>query len=155
MPDKSKEHIILVNRKALSNYELEESKEAGIILTGSEVKSLREGKVSFEGAYCEVKDGEIWLNGLTIARYRTSSIFSLKEDRPRKLLLHKKEIFRLMGKMSQKGYTLIPLKIYFKGSWAKISIALGKGKKRYDKREEIKKRETRREISRLLKGQEL
>ncbi|MBT9164699.1 MAG: SsrA-binding protein [candidate division WS2 bacterium] len=154
MPDKSREHAILVNRKALANFELEESKEAGIILFGSEVKSLREGKVSFEGSYCEVKDGEIWLNGLTIARYRTSSIFSLKEDRPRKLLLHKREIDRLAGKMSQKGYTLIPIKIYFKGSWVKISIALGKGKKRYDKREEIKKRETLREISRLLKGQE-
>lgn len=154
MPAKSKEHTILINRKALANYELEESKEAGIILFGSEVKSLREGKVSFEGAYCEVKDGEIWLNGLTIVKYRTSSIFSLKEDRPRKLLLHKKEIDRLAGKMSQKGYTLIPIKIYFKGSWAKISISLGKGRKRYDKREEIKKRETRREISRLLKGQE-
>lgn len=154
MPDKTKENTILVNKKALSRYVLEETIEAGILLVGSEVKSLREAKVSLEGSYCDIRDGEIWLIGMNIVKYQQSSVFSPKENRPRKLLLHKREISRLAGKIKQKGYVLIPIKLYFKGGWVKISLSLGKGKKLIDKREEIIKRETRREISRLLKTQE-
>lgn len=148
------EKTIILNKKAIANYDLEDFKEAGIVLLGSEVKSIREGRVSFKNSYCEIKDGEIWLNGLYIGKYKSSNSYIPKEDRPRKLLLNKREINRLIGQVSQKGYSLIPTKIYFKNSWVKVVIALGKGKKLFDKREEIKKRETRREISRLLKGKQ-
>lgn len=148
------ERVIEVNRKAIANFELEESKEAGIVLLGSEVKAVREGRASLKNAYCEIKSGEIWLHGLHIGRYKTASAFAPKEDRPRKLLLKRREIDRLVGQVSQKGYALVPVKLYFKGKWVKVTVALGRGKKLIDKREEIKKRETRREISRLLKGQQ-
>ncbi len=148
------EKIIGVNRKAIANFELEDSREAGIVLLGSEVKAIREGRASFKSAHCEIIDGEIWLHGLHIGRYKTTSTFAPKEDRPRKLLLNKREISRLIGQVSQKGFALVPTKIYFKNSWVKVSISLGRGKRLIDKREEIKKRETRREISRLLKGQQ-
>ena len=142
---------VVTNRKAYHNYHIGESIEAGIVLTGTEIKSIRAGRVSLGDAYVKPEEGELWLLNAHIARYEAGSYMSHEPTRPRKLLLHRKEIDSLAGKIQEKGLTLVPLKLYIKGSIAKLEIALAKGKKLYDKRETIARRETDREIGRAIK----
>ena len=142
---------VVTNRKAYHNYHIGESIEAGIVLTGTEIKSIRAGRVSLGDAYVKPEEGELWLLNAHIARYEAGSYMSHEPTRPRKLLLHRKEIDSLAGKIQEKGLTLVPLKLYIKGSIAKLAIAPAKGKKLYDKRETIARRETDREIGRAIK----
>lgn len=144
--------IICTNRKALHHYEVEESYEAGIVLKGTEVKSLRERKVDLKDSYGVVKGGEVFLLNAHISPYTYGNRFNLEPDRTRKLLLHKREIERLIGKIQEKGYSLIPLKLYFKDGRAKVELALAKGKKLYDKREALKKKAIEREMAKEVKG---
>lgn len=143
--------IIAQNRKAFHDYSIEETVEAGIVLVGTEVKSLRQGKANLKDSYVQVKDTEVFLLNCHISPYSHGNIMNHDPVRTRKLLLNKKEISKLQGKAAQKGYSLIPLKLYFKGPRAKIEIGLARGKKQYEKRESIKKREADREIERALK----
>ncbi len=144
--------IVAQNRKAFHDYFVEETIEAGIVLTGTEVKSLREGKANLKDSYVLIKDSEALLLNCHISPYSHGNILNHDPVRTRKLLLHKKEISRLQGKAVQKGYSLIPLKIYFKESRAKVEIGLARGKKMFEKRESIKKREADREIERAMKN---
>lgn len=144
--------IVCQNRKAFHDYSIEETIEAGIQLLGTEVKSLREGKANLMDSYVLIKDSEVLLLNCHISPYTHGNIMNHEPLRTRKLLLHGKEIERLRGKMQQKGYTLIPLKVYFKGSFAKVEIGLAKGKKTYEKREVIKEREAKRTIERAMKN---
>lgn len=144
--------IVTQNRKAFHDYFIEETFEAGIMLTGTEVKSLRAGKANLKDSYARIKDGEIYLLNTHISPYNQADSFRQHEpERTRKLLLHKKEILKLIGKTREKGYTLIPTKIYFKGGKAKVEIGLAKGKTSYDKRDSIKAREVKREIEKTVK----
>lgn len=145
-------NIVCQNRKAYHDYNIEETLEAGIVLLGTEVKSLREGKANLKDSYVIVKDSKVFLLNCHISPYSHGNIMNHEPLRTRKLLLHLKEIERLRGKIAQKGYTLIPLKIYFRGSFAKVEIGLVKGKKLFEKRETIKEREARREIARAIKS---
>ncbi len=144
--------IISQNKKAYADYFIDETIEAGIVLTGTEVKSLRDGKANLKDSYVIIKDNEAWLLNCHISPYSHGNIFNHDPLRTRKLLLHRKEIERLKGKIQQQGYTLIPLKLYFKGPYVKVEIALAKGRKKYEKRDIIKKREAQREIERALKN---
>jgi len=141
------------NRKAYHNYQLGESVEAGIVLTGTEIKSIRAGRVSLGDAYIKPEAGELWLVNAHIARYEASSYLSHDPKRLRKLLLHRKQIDGLTAKVLERGFTLVPLKLYIKDSIAKVEVALARGKKLYDKRESIIRRETDREIGRAIKSQ--
>jgi SsrA-binding protein len=143
---------VATNRKAFHNYHIGDSYEAGIALTGSEIKSLRSGRVSLGDAYVRPEHGELWLYNAHIARYEASSYLSHEPKRPRKLLLHRKEIDNLTSKISEKGLTLVPTRLYIKGNIAKVEIALGKGKRLYDKRESISRREVERELARAAKS---
>ena len=142
---------IATNRKAYHNYFIGDSVEAGIALTGSEIKSIRAGRVSLGDAYVKPEDGELWLVNAHISRYESSSYMSHEPKRARKLLLHSKEIRNLTSRIKEKGLTLIPTRLYIKNHLAKVEIALGKGKKLYDKRAAIAKRDSDREISRTVK----
>jgi SsrA-binding protein len=143
--------IVAQNRKAYHDYFIEESVEAGMILTGTEVKSLRDGKANLKDSYVIIKDSEVYLLNCHISPYTHGNIMNHDPVRTRKLLLHKKEIVRLQAEAAQKGYSIIPLKIYFKDGRAKTEIGLAKGKKQYEKRETIKKKEADREIERAMK----
>jgi len=140
---------IATNRQAAFRYNLLEKLEAGIVLQGSEVKSLRNGSVQLKDAYAEVRDGELWLRNMHIAPYAPARD-SHDPERPRKLLLHKREIERLIGKTAERGLTIVPTRIYFSGARAKVEIALAKGKDVHDKRRSIKDREQKREMERAL-----
>ena len=140
--------IVTTNRQARYNYSILESFEAGIELAGSEVKSLRAGRASLKDSFAIVEGGELFLCNCHISPYVHTGSFSEDPKRRRKLLIHKAQINRLLGQTSQKGLTLIPLKIYFKRGFAKVELALAKGKKRYDKREKIRRKETLRELRR-------
>ncbi len=142
---------IATNRKAYHNYHIGESMEAGIALTGTEIKSIREGRVSLGDAYVSPEKGELWLLNAHIARYEAGSYMSHEPNRPRRLLLHRKQIDSLASQVAEKGLTLVPTKLYLKDSRAKVAIALAKGKKLYDKRETIARREVEREIGRAVK----
>ncbi len=142
---------ISTNRKAYHNYFIGETYEAGIALTGSEIKSVRAGRVSLGDAYVSAERGELWLYNAHIARYEASSYMSHEPMRPRKLLMHRKEILNLGGKAAEKGLTIVATRVYLKGSIAKVEIALAKGKKMYDKREAISRREVERELARTIK----
>lgn len=143
---------VAVNRKAFHDYFIEEDYEAGIVLTGSEIKSVRAGKVNLRGAYARVQDAELWLFEAHISpNEQTGAIFQHEPTRPRKLLLHRREINRLVGKLEQKGLTLVPLDIHFKQRRAKVKLGLARGKKLYDKRESTAERESQRQIQRVLK----
>ncbi len=145
--------IIVTNRKAYRDYEILESVESGIELKGSEVKSLRAGKINLDDSFARAEKEEIFLYNAHISHYTEASYLNVDPDRPRKLLLHKGQIQRIIGKLTQKGLTLIPLKIYFNDrGFVKVELALGKGKKLYDKRESIKRRETDREMRRAVKN---
>lgn len=141
----------IVNRKARYDYEIEETYEAGIVLTGTEIKSIRNGKVNIKDSYAIIRNNEIYLLNTHISLYDEGNRFNHEEERTRKLLLHKKEILKLKNKVDLEGYTLIPLKIYFVKSKAKVLIGLAKGKKNYDKRESIKKRDMMREMQKNFK----
>ena len=141
----------IINRKARCDYEIEETYEAGIVLTGTEIKSIRSGKANIKDSYAIIKNEEIFLLNTHISLYDEGNRFNHEESRTRKLLLHKKEILKLRDKVDLEGYTLIPLKIYFVKAKAKVLIGLAKGKKSYDKRETIKKRDVEREIQRNFK----
>ncbi|MBI3377021.1 MAG: SsrA-binding protein SmpB [Nitrospirae bacterium] len=145
-------NIVCQNRKAYHDYHIEEKTEAGIALLGTEVKSLREGKGNLKDSYVLAKDSELFLINCHISPYSHGNITNHEPLRTRKLLLHKKEIERLRGQVAQKSYSLIPLKIYFKGSFAKVEIGLAKGKRQYEKRDAIKKKEADREIERAMKS---
>ncbi|MBC8429675.1 MAG: SsrA-binding protein SmpB [Dehalococcoidia bacterium] len=146
---------VATNRKAYHNYHLGDSVEAGIALTGTEIKSIRAGRVSLGDAYVKPEAGELWLLNVHIARYEAGSYLSHEPRRPRKLLLHRKQIDSLTSQVLERGFTLVPLKLYIKDSLAKVEVALAKGKKLYDKRESIARHETEREIERAIKGQKL
>ncbi len=143
--------IIAINRKARHDFFIEDEYEAGMVLTGTEVKSLRLGKVNLKDAYAQIKDGEVFVYQLHIGAYPFAYYGNHDPLRPRKLLLHKREIKRLYGKVNEKGHTLVPLKLYFKKGRVKISLALAKGKRKYDKREAIKRRDEQRDLDRELK----
>jgi SsrA-binding protein len=142
---------VATNRQARFRYELLDKWEAGIALQGSEVKSLRDGKANLKDSYATVRDGELWLHSAHIAPYAPAAGDGHDPERPRKLLLHKKEIERLIGKTQEKGLTLVPTRIYFSGARAKVEIALARGKEQRDKRETIRTREQRRDMERALK----
>ena len=146
---------VATNRKAYHNYHIGDSVEAGIALTGTEIKSIRDGRISLGDAYVKPEAGELWLLNAHIARYEAGSYLSHEPKRPRKLLLHRKQINNLASQILEKGLTLVPLKIYIKGSLAKVEVALAKGKKLYDKRETITRREIEREIGRATKRYKL
>ncbi len=144
--------LIAQNKKARHDYFIEETYEAGIKLVGSEIKSIRLGKVGFTDAFVTFKEGEAYLHNMHIAKYEFSNQFNHEETRMRKLLLHKKEIFKLFSKTREQGYTIIPLKVYLKDGLAKIEIGVAKGKKDYDKRESLKQKDTDMRLKKVLKN---
>jgi len=150
-----KRKTIATNRKARRDYHILETMEAGIVLHGSEVKSLRQGRANLRDSYAQVEGGELYLYHLHISPYEQSSSFGPDPRRRRKLLMHRREIKRLLGKTAQKGFTLVPLTLYFSGPIAKVELALGRGKRDYDRRQDITKRETDRAIERAVKDRVL
>ena len=151
MEKKSELHTVAQNKKAYHDYFVEESMEAGIELFGTEVKSARKGKINLKDAWCSIDNGELFVNGMHISPYEQGNIFNRDPYRVRRLLMHKKEIHRLFGLTKQDGYTLIPLSAYFNRGRLKIQVGLCKGKKNYDKREVMAKRDAQRNIERTLK----
>jgi len=149
--DKNSNTTIAENKKAYHDYFVDDTYEAGISLFGTEVKSVRQGKMNLKDSYVSVKTGEAFLIGAHISPYEKGNIFNRDPLRSRKLLLHKREISKLIGLTQQEGYTLIPLKVYFKGSYVKVLLGLCRGKKNYDKREAIAQRDAKRQIDRALK----
>ena len=147
--------LIANNKKAFHDYFIEDTYEAGIALAGTEVKSLRMGKCSIKESFIRVENGEVYIYGMHISPYEKGNIFNRDPLRPKKLLMHKAEIRKLVGKIAEKGYTLVPVEVYFKGSLVKVDIALAKGKKQYDKRQDIAKKDMRREAERDFKVKNL
>ena len=143
--------LIAKNPVAKHNYNIENTIEAGIVLTGTEIKSIRNGKVNLKDSYATIKKGEVFIYSMHISPYEHGNIFNKDPLRVRKLLLHKSEINKLAGQIKMKGYTLMPLKVYFKGSLVKVEIGLARGKKLYDKRQDIAKKDQRREVERDYK----
>jgi SsrA-binding protein len=154
--DKKAEHgdddirVICRNRRALHEYEVFETLECGVVLTGTEVKSLRDGHASLEDAYGKIEDGEVWLLGSDIPEYAMGNRMNHKPKRPRKLLLHRREIGKFAGKASQRGFTLVPLRMYFRRGIAKVELAVARGKQSHDKRQDVKKAEADRDIRRAM-----
>ena len=144
--------IEIQNKKAKFDYEILDAYEAGIVLTGTEIKSIREGKAQLKDSYAVIKNGEVFLLNMHISHYEQGNIFNHDETRTRKLLLHKKEILKLRDRLEIEGLTLVPIKLYFKGNKAKILIGIAKGKKTYDKRESIKKRDIDRDLKKQFKN---
>ena len=142
--------VIVSNRRARHDYEIMDTYEAGIVLTGTEVKSLREGRASLADAYASVEGGEVWLRGMHIPEYNQGSWTNHEPRRTRKLLLHRKEILRLIGKTRESGLALVPLSMYFSDGKVKVEIALGRGKRSYDKRADLAKRDANREVQRAM-----
>lgn len=143
--------ILAQNKSAYHEFFIEEKIEAGIELFGTEVKSIRQGKVNLKESYCEIDGGQMFIHGMHVSPYEQGNIFNKDPLRTRRLLLHKSEIMRLFGKVKQKGLTLVPLDVYLKGSLVKMTVALARGKKLYDKREDAAKRDARREMDRALR----
>jgi SsrA-binding protein len=143
--------VLATNRKAYHDYHIEETHEAGVVLTGTEIKSVRAGSVNLRDSYAQVRNGEMWLMNVHIAPYEPASRQNVDPYRDRKLLMHHKEIMRLFGRVQEKGLTLIPLRVYLKKNKAKFEIGLARGKRQYDKREAIAKRDSAREIDRAVK----
>ena len=146
---------IAQNKKARHDYFVEETYEAGIELCGTEVKSLRAGRVNLKDSWCSIVDGEIFVNGMHISPYEQGNIFNRDPMRVRKLLMHKKEILKLYGTVKQTGYSLIPISLYFKDSKVKLQVGLCKGKKLYDKRADMAERSAKRDIERALKSKQI
>jgi ssrA-binding protein len=145
MTTNKNESIITQNKKALHDYFIIETYECGLVLTGTEIKAIRVGKVSLQDSFCYIKKGEMFINGLDISKYDFGNIFNHDPKRTRKLLLHKSEIIKINSKITKEGYTLIPLKVVIRKNLAKVDIAIAKGKKLYDKREDLKKKAIERE----------
>ena len=143
--------LIAKNPVARHNYNIEETIEAGIVLTGTEIKSIRQGKVNLKESYAAIKNGEVFIYSMHISPYEQGNIFNKDPLRDRKLLLNRREINKLIGKIQTKGYSLVPISLYFKGSVVKVELGVGKGKKLYDKREDIAKKDAQRRIERALK----
>lgn len=152
--DKKEEHNIVVNRKARHDYEILETYETGIALVGTEVKSLRVGKANLKDSYAALKNEEVWLYGVHISPYSHGNIFNHSPERDRKLLLHRREIRRLIGKTKETGLTLVPLRMYFKRGKAKVELGLARGKKQFDKREAIAKRDVERDMKREMRSRQ-
>ena len=144
--------IIAKNPTAYHNYTIEDTLEAGIVLSGTEIKSIRTGKVNLKDTYASIKNGEAYIYGMHISPYEHGNIFNKDPLRDRKLLIHKKEIHKLLGLIKQKGYSLIPIELYFKGSFVKLKLGIGKGKKLYDKRQDLAKKDAQRQIAINLKN---
>ncbi|MFD2922655.1 SsrA-binding protein SmpB [Halobacillus naozhouensis] len=142
---------IAQNKKARHDFFIEETYEAGIVLQGTEIKSIRASRVNLKDSFARIRNGEVYLHNLHISPYEQGNIFNHDPTRSRKLLLHRKQINQLIGQTQQKGYSLVPLKIYIKNGVAKVLIGLGKGKKKYDKREDLKRKQVNREIDRAIK----
>ena len=151
---KTEKKLIANNKKAYHDYFILEKYEAGLVLHGTEVKSLRMGKCSIKEAFIRVEDGEMYIYGMHISPYEKGNIFNKDPLRVRKLLLHKYEIMKLNGKIAEKGYTLMPLQVYFKGSLVKVQVGLARGKKLYDKRDDLAKKDAKREIDRAFKARQ-
>ena len=150
---KADESLVAQNKKARHDYFVEETYEAGLVLTGTEIKSIRARTVQIADAYVRIKDGEAWIYNMHIAEFKGGNRFNHVPDRTRKLLLHKKEISKLFGSQQQSGYSLIPLKVYLKGGYAKLLVGVCKGKKNYDKRQDLKEKDAKRDIEKALKAQ--
>lgn len=145
--------IVTENKKARHDFFLEDEFEAGMVLTGTEVKSLRGGRANLKDAYAKIKNGELFLYQMHISAYPFAHYDNHEPERPRKLLVHKRELKKLIGKINEKGYSLIPVKVYFKGGKAKVAVALAKGKRKFDKRESLKQKDAKRELDRARKSQ--
>ncbi len=152
MAEKHSVKIIAQNKKAFHDYFVEERYEAGIELFGTEVKSIRAGKVNIKESYCDIKDGEVFAVGMHISPYEQGNVFNRDPLRPKKLLLHKREILKLFGLVAQKGYTLIPLQVYLSNSRVKVEIGLCRGKKLYDKREDMARNDAKRDMERAFRS---
>ena len=150
MPKETGRKLIASNKKARHDYHIDDTLEAGVVLMGTEVKSLRAGRASLVDGYAVIKDGEVWLQGVHIPEYTEGTWTNHEVRRPRKLLLHRKEIMRLIGKTRDSGVTLVPLSLYFKDGRAKVELALAHGKKSYDKRQALAERQAGREIARAI-----
>ena len=148
------EKLIAKNSVAYHNYSIDDTIEAGIVLTGTEIKSIRSGKVNLKDTYVNIKNGEAFVYGMHISPYEHGNIFNKDPLRTRKLLLNRREINKLLGYISQKGLSLVPTKLYFRGNFVKLEIGIGKGKKLYDKREDMAKKDAERKIQRTLKNAE-
>jgi len=151
---KSDRKVVATNRKASHDYTLEENIEAGIVLMGSEIKSIRDSRVNLKDGYVQEQNGELWLMNVHISSYDQASVFGHDPLRPRKLLLHRKEIARLISRVREKGYTIVPTQLYLKKGRAKVEIALARGKRQYDKRAAIAERDSKREVERALRERE-
>lgn len=151
MAQKDSNKVLAQNKKASHDYFIEETFEAGIVLQGTEIKSVRAGRINIRDAFCRIQNGEVFLHNAHISPYEQGNRFNHDPLRTRKLLLHKKEINKLIGATKEKGYALIPLKVYIKNGFAKVLIGLGKGKKKYDKREDLKQKDAKRQIERALR----
>lgn len=149
--DRDRERDVAVNRRAYHDYFVDEKLEAGIMLTGSEVKSVRNGRTNLRDGFVRIDGNAAWLENVHISPYEQANIMNVEPLRPRKLLMHRKEIASLIGKVRQKGYTLIPLRVYFKRNHAKVEVGLARGKREYDKREAIAERDAKREIARAMR----
>ena len=143
--------LIAKNPTAYHNYAIEDKLEAGIVLSGTEIKSIRKGKANLKDSYAIIKNGEVYIVGMHISPYEYGNIFNKDPLRDRKLLLNKKEINKLVGLTKQKGYSLVPISLYFKGSFVKVELGIGKGKKLYDKRQDIAKKDAERRINQAMK----
>ena len=141
----------ILNRKARYDYEIEDTYEAGIVLTGTEIKSIREGKVNIKDSYAIIRNNEIYLLNTHISTYKEGNIFNHEEDRTRKLLLHKKEIYKIRDKVEKEGYSLVPVKLYLKDGRAKILLGIARGKKLYDKRQSLKEKDIKREMEKNIR----
>jgi len=152
-PGKSRpdgDRTIATNRKARHDYFIDDTFEAGLVLTGTEIKSIRAGRVNLRDGFAMVKEGELWLMNVHIAPYDQGTFTNHEPRRPRKLLMHRREINRILGKLQEKGFTLVPLRLYLKNNWAKVELGLARGKKQYDKRATLREKESRREIDRVV-----
>jgi SsrA-binding protein len=146
--------VVAQNKKANHDFFIEETLEAGIVLQGTEIKSIRNGRVNMKDSFARVSNGEVFLHNLHISPYEQGNIHNHEPTRVRKLLLHKKQIAKLIGKTQQAGYSIVPIKIYLKDGYAKVLIGLGKGKKKYDKREDLKRKQMKRDVARALKDRD-
>jgi SsrA-binding protein len=151
MPEREREKDVAVNRRAYHDYFIDEKYEAGVMLSGTEIKSVRNGRANLRDGYVRIDNNEAWLENVHISPYAQGNVMNQEPVRPRKLLLHRKEIASLIGKVQQKGYTLIPLRVYITRNRAKVEVGLARGKRQYDKREAIAARDAKREIERAMR----
>lgn len=150
--DKAKDNVVAQNKKAHYDYEITETFEAGIVLTGTEIKSVRQARINIRDGFARVRNGEVWLSNVHISPFDEGNIWNVDPTRSRKLLLHKKQIVKIEAEISQAGMSFVPLRVYIKDGFAKVLMGLAKGKKNYDKRETIKRKEQNRDIAKQLKA---